>query len=48
MFVNGEHHHQTQGNENFQKIKSSQASQASENLNCLQEEAIVYVAASVS
>jgi hypothetical protein len=45
MFVNEEHHHQTQGNENFQKIRSSQAS---ENLNCLQEEAIVYVAASVS
>jgi hypothetical protein len=44
MFVNEEHHHHTQGNENFQKIRSSQAS---ENLNCLQEEAIVYVAASV-
>jgi hypothetical protein len=45
MFVNEAHNHQTQGNENFKKIRSSQAS---ENLNCLQEEAIVYVAASVS
>jgi hypothetical protein len=45
MFVNEEHHHQTQGNENFQKIRSSQAFK---NLNCLQEAAVVYVAASVS